>query len=62
MFKNSLKLSDCDFRVKVGGCGLDPVYVPHEDGMFELDVGLVLVLQLLRVDSSNPGPELKVKS
>ena len=57
---NLLPLSDGQLRVEVCRRGLDPVNVPHEDGVLELDVGFVLVLQLLWVDGSNPGTKLKI--
>ena len=37
-----------------------PVDVAHEDGVLELDVRLVLVLQLLRVEGPHAGPKLEV--
>jgi hypothetical protein len=54
-----LPLPDDQLRIEISCCRLDPVDVPHEDGVLELDVRLVLVLQLLRVDGSNPGPKLE---
>ena len=56
-----LPLADEQFRIEVSCRGFDPVDVPHEHGMLELDVRLVLVLELLRVDGSNPGTKLKSK-
>ncbi len=57
---NLLPLPDGQLRVEVCRRGLDPVDVSHEDGVLEFDVGFVLVLQLLRVDGSNPGTKLKL--
>jgi len=57
---NLLPLSDGQLRVEVCRRSLDPVDIPHEDGVLELDVRFVLVFQLLRVDGSNPGTELNL--
>ena len=40
-------------------CRLDPVHVPHEDRVLELDVRLVLILELLGVECPDASAELE---
>ena len=57
--EDGLQLPDDDLRLgHVGRRGLHPVHVPHEDRVLELDVRLVLVLELLRVEGSDAGAKL----
>ena len=37
-----------------------PIDVAHEDGVLELDVRFVLVLQLLRIEGPHAGPKLEL--
>ena len=52
-----LQLSDGQLRVEPGRGSLHPVDVLVEGGELELGVGLVLVLQLLRIESSQRGSQ-----
>ena len=59
--EDGLQLPDGDLRVEVGRGGLDPVDVPFEDRVLELDVRLVLVLELLRVEGAHAGAKLELQ-
>ena len=38
-------------RIEIGCGSLDSVDVPHENGVLELDVGAIFILELLRIKS-----------
>jgi hypothetical protein len=58
---HSRQLFDYDLWIKVCRGGLHPVHVPHEHRVLELDVGLVLVLELLRVEGADARADLELK-
>ena len=60
--EDGLQLPDGHLRVEVGRRRLHPVDVPHEYRVLELDVRLVLVLELLRVERAHARAELQFRN
>ena len=56
--QDGLQFPDHLVQVALGHRGLHPVQVVHQDGLLELGVRLVLVLELLRVERADTGPKL----